>query len=264
MRNAMKRAFLSIFVIAASGAYVVHETYGGANLSGALAGTADPLQERVPGDAAVAPTLAGPAEPVQEVVPADPAVEPALPQPAPEVDVRAAPPEPASPPPPEPPPVQPVAVVTAEIQGPAPATVPDVAEGPAPVPLPAPVPIPRLKHSRKPAADATMKETSAPVSAAYVQAQYRDGTYRGAVANAYYGMVQVEATIQGGRLVSVKAVRYPSDRQTSRRINRQALPMLQGEAISAQSAKVDIISGATLTSRAYRRSLDAALAGAGA
>ncbi|WP_033838607.1 FMN-binding protein [Mesorhizobium loti] len=88
---------------------------------------------------------------------------------------------------------------------------------------------------------------------------FADGTYVGPVTDAYYGLVQIQASIQGGRLTSLKVLRYPNDRSTSVRINRQALPMLRDEAIAAQNANVDIISGATLTSRAFRQSLAGAL-----
>ncbi len=77
-----------------------------------------------------------------------------------------------------------------------------------------------------------------------------------------WGMVRVQAVIQNGQLKNVQALDYPSDRRTSQRINQQALPWLETEVIQAQSANVDIISGATLTSQAYMRSLQAALASA--
>ena len=79
------------------------------------------------------------------------------------------------------------------------------------------------------------------------------------VVDAYYGLVQIQAVVQGGRLAGIKVLQYPSDRRTSVFINRQALPMLRDEVVTAQSANVDIISGATLTSEAFIRSLDAAL-----
>ncbi len=91
-----------------------------------------------------------------------------------------------------------------------------------------------------------------------------DGDYTGPAVDAYYGLVQVRATIRGGRLVSLDVLRYPADRRTSRYINSQALPMLQNEVIQAQSARVYAISGATLTSRAFLSSLDSALRQAGA
>ena len=88
---------------------------------------------------------------------------------------------------------------------------------------------------------------------------FADGTYTGPAADAYYGLIQIQASIQGGRLTALKVLKYPNDRRTSVSINRQALPMLRDEAISAQSANVDIISGATLTSRAFIQSLGGAL-----
>ena len=84
---------------------------------------------------------------------------------------------------------------------------------------------------------------------------YADGAYTGPVADAYYGLIQIQAVVQGGRLAGIKVLQYPSDRRTSVLINRQALPMLRDEVVSAQSANVDIISGATLTSEAFIRSL---------
>jgi len=88
---------------------------------------------------------------------------------------------------------------------------------------------------------------------------FRDGKYPGPSVNAYYGLVRVEAEIQGGRITSVSVLRYPSDRSTSRYINSRALPVLESEVVSAQSARVDIVTGATLTSTAYIRSLQSAL-----
>ncbi len=88
---------------------------------------------------------------------------------------------------------------------------------------------------------------------------YADGVYTGPPADAYYGIIQIQALVQGGQLTALKVLKYPSDRRTSININRQALPMLRDEAISAQSANVDIISGATLTSRAFIQSLRGAL-----
>lgn len=88
---------------------------------------------------------------------------------------------------------------------------------------------------------------------------YADGVYTGPAADAYYGIIQIQALVQGGHLTALKVLKYPNDRRTSVSINRQALPMLRDEAISAQSADVDIISGATLTSKAFIQSLGGAL-----
>ena len=81
--------------------------------------------------------------------------------------------------------------------------------------------------------------------------------------NAYWGNVQVKAVIRGGKVSDVQFVDYPHDRRTSQRINDYALPVLKTEAIQKQSANVNIISGATLTSEAFVRSLQSALSKAG-
>lgn len=88
---------------------------------------------------------------------------------------------------------------------------------------------------------------------------YKDGTYVGQVVDAYYGNVQVEAIVQGGKIADVQFLDYPRDRRTSRFINQQATPWLIQEAVQVQSANVDLISGATFTSQAFVMSLDAAL-----
>lgn len=89
--------------------------------------------------------------------------------------------------------------------------------------------------------------------------QYRDGEYEGPVVDAYYGDVQVKAVIEGGKLTDVVFLDYPHNRQTSERVNQQAMPYLKEEALHAQSAEVDIITGATQTSLAFKKSLKAAL-----
>jgi len=89
--------------------------------------------------------------------------------------------------------------------------------------------------------------------------QYRDGTYTGKKADAYYGVVQVRAHVQGGRLTAVDVLEYPSDRHVSREISDYVLPILQTEAVEAQDAAVDLVTGATLTAIAYIRSLNTAL-----
>lgn len=91
----------------------------------------------------------------------------------------------------------------------------------------------------------------------------RDGSFVGNGYDAYYGVVQVQAVVRNGQLADVKALQFPNHSGESRSINRQALPMLLQEAVSAQNARVRIISGATLTSRAYIASLNDALAQAG-
>lgn len=82
----------------------------------------------------------------------------------------------------------------------------------------------------------------------------------GAVFQNRWGEVQVEATFApDGTLTSVTALRTPNDRDKSVRINDAAVPRLNAEAISAQGAAVDTVSGATYTSNDYRRSLQSAI-----
>lgn len=92
-----------------------------------------------------------------------------------------------------------------------------------------------------------------------MMAGYKDGQYTGNAADAFYGLIQVKATISGGKITDIQFLQYPNDRNTSVEINRQAMPMLKQEALSTQNAHVDIISGATDTSQAFVESLANAL-----
>ncbi len=88
---------------------------------------------------------------------------------------------------------------------------------------------------------------------------YRDGTYTGPSVDVNWGLVQVQTTIQGGKITNVQFLQYPNERNTSVRINSFAVPQLEQEAIQAQSANVDIVTGATLTSEGFQQSLQDAL-----
>ena len=74
-----------------------------------------------------------------------------------------------------------------------------------------------------------------------------------------YGDVQVAITLRGGRLTDVRALQLPFDHPRSQFISSQAEPLLRQEALQAQSARIDILSGATYTSDAYAQSLQTAL-----
>ncbi len=90
-------------------------------------------------------------------------------------------------------------------------------------------------------------------------AQYRDGTFTGSVENAYYGNVQVSATIQGGKITNIDFLQSPDENPNSIYVNQQADPYLKQEAIKAQSSNVSTVSGATFTSSAFIQSLTSAL-----
>jgi uncharacterized protein with FMN-binding domain len=74
-----------------------------------------------------------------------------------------------------------------------------------------------------------------------------------------YGDVQVSVTVSGGQIVDVQALALPSDRQKSAEISQYAGPILRDEALQAQSANINIVSGASYTSQSYAQSLQGAL-----
>lgn len=86
-----------------------------------------------------------------------------------------------------------------------------------------------------------------------------DGSYTGSAANTRYGPVQVLVTVSGGRIVDVQVPEYPSSNSKDRQINERALPTLISETTDAQSADIDMVSGATFTSEGYIQSLQSAL-----
>jgi uncharacterized protein with FMN-binding domain len=87
---------------------------------------------------------------------------------------------------------------------------------------------------------------------------YADGVYTGPAEYTRWGDVQVQVTIRNGKITSVEEVQAPSDGR-SVRINSRAQPILESEAVAAQNANIDAVSGATYTSETYTASLQAAL-----
>jgi uncharacterized protein with FMN-binding domain len=83
-------------------------------------------------------------------------------------------------------------------------------------------------------------------------------TVKGPVVQMRWGPVQVTIVVKGKKVADVKAT-YPNERPRSAYINKQAIPWLRSEVLKAQSANIDLISGATMTSEAYDTSLLAAL-----
>ena len=75
--------------------------------------------------------------------------------------------------------------------------------------------------------------------------------------------MQVQLTVSGGKVTAVDVVEYPNSNGRDQEINAQALPILVKETLSAQSAKIDMVSGATYTSEGYLTSLQSALDQAG-
>ncbi len=107
---------------------------------------------------------------------------------------------------------------------------------PVQTPVPAPAPVPATPQGR-----------------------YKNGVYTSAVTDAYYGNVQIKTTISGGNITNIVFLQYPADRSTSRQIAEYSMPILVQEAITAQNANIDGVSGATATSRAFIEALQGTL-----
>jgi uncharacterized protein with FMN-binding domain len=88
---------------------------------------------------------------------------------------------------------------------------------------------------------------------------YNDGEYVGSSVDDYYGSIQVKAIISNNKLTDIQFLNYPHNTSNSIRVNSRALPILKQEAIVAQSATIDAVSGASATSPAFIESLTSAL-----
>ena len=84
-------------------------------------------------------------------------------------------------------------------------------------------------------------------------------TITGTAVDTRYGPVQVKVTFSGTTITAVDTVQYPSESGRDVEINSQALPILQQETLSKQSAQIDTVSGATYTSEGYIQSLQSAI-----
>jgi uncharacterized protein with FMN-binding domain len=102
-------------------------------------------------------------------------------------------------------------------------------------------------------ATATRTRSTAPTGSGL-----RAGTYPGSTVTHKYGTLRVTITVGGGRITGITES-YATSLPTSRQINEDAIPKLRQEALAAQSAHIDTVSGATYTSDAYRTSLQAAI-----
>ena len=84
-------------------------------------------------------------------------------------------------------------------------------------------------------------------------------TVTGDVASTQWGPVQVQLTLQSGKITDVNVLQYPNGNHRDAEINDYALPILIDETKQVQSAQIDMVSGATVTSDGYIRSLQSAL-----
>jgi uncharacterized protein with FMN-binding domain len=126
-----------------------------------------------------------------------------------------------------------------------------------PTPRPSPSAAPRRSAVVRRLSPTPVRATTAPPPPA--PPAPRSVTVNGTPIDTMYGPVQVQVTVRGGRLVRADAIDYPQGGGRDQEINSQAIPELDDEALQAQSAQIDTVSGATFTSDGYRQSLQSAL-----
>jgi uncharacterized protein with FMN-binding domain len=103
------------------------------------------------------------------------------------------------------------------------------------------------------------RATAAPTVPRTAPAPKAVRTVAGATVMTQYGPVQVQIRVRGSRIVAITNLALPFDRSRSQEISDVAGPLLRSEALQAQSASIDVVSGATYTSNGYAQSLQSAL-----
>ncbi len=84
-------------------------------------------------------------------------------------------------------------------------------------------------------------------------------TVTGPKVNTRWGPVQVAITVVSGKITAVSVPVYPSGNGKDHEINSYALPILIDETVKAQTASIDMVSGATVSSQGYLTSLQGAI-----
>jgi uncharacterized protein with FMN-binding domain len=111
----------------------------------------------------------------------------------------------------------------------------------------------------EPAAGSSHPAQPAATSPAPTAAGRRARSATGPVENFGYGSIAVRITVVGSRITAVTVPVLDPLEPQSQQISEQAIPILRSEVLSAQSAQIDGVSGATYTSEGYVNSLQAAL-----
>jgi uncharacterized protein with FMN-binding domain len=101
--------------------------------------------------------------------------------------------------------------------------------------------------------------TSGPTSGSKSGSSGSATTITGDSVDTRWGPVQVRITVQNGKITAAEAVVYPNGNGRDQMINSYALPVLNQEAVQANSAQIDAVSGATVTSGGYQQSLQSAV-----
>lgn len=87
----------------------------------------------------------------------------------------------------------------------------------------------------------------------------QSGAIAGDAVMTRYGAVQVQITVSGGKITAADVLQVPNQDRRDQMINGQAVPILDQEAVAAQSSRIDSVSGATYTSDGYIQSLQSAI-----
>ena len=117
----------------------------------------------------------------------------------------------------------------------------------------------KAKASPRPRVRASQLAVVTPTATHAASPAATSATVNGQATDTRYGPVQVQITVRRGHLVRVDAIDYPQGGGRDQEINSRAIPQLDQEALQAQSAQIDTVSGATYTSDGYRTSLQSAL-----
>ncbi|MER7280589.1 FMN-binding protein [Dactylosporangium sp. NPDC000244] len=129
-------------------------------------------------------------------------------------------------------------------------------------PAPGATPTPGTKTATtQPAGTKTTAPATKPTTTAAKppRTTMKDGTFNGNPIYVDYGNVELSIVVSGGKITDVKVLDSPSEHSRSVQINNSALPKLRAEALAAQSADIDTVSGATYTSSGYKLSLQSAI-----
>lgn len=122
---------------------------------------------------------------------------------------------------------------------------------------------PTTAGAATPAASASASPSASAAKTASAGSGVKNGTFTGTAESNPFGDVQVQAVISGGKLTNVVVLQVPDRGGYEDQIVQVAVPELKSEALSAQSANIDVVSGATYTSQGYAESLQSALDQAG-
>lgn len=125
-------------------------------------------------------------------------------------------------------------------------------------PTPSPTDLPSTS-----ATTTTPQATTATTDATTQAGTAASSTYTGDEVDTRWGIVQVQITVADGKIVTSKVVQVPWDNPRDQQINSRAVPVYNSDAVAAQSADIDVISGATVTWQGYTQSLQSAIDQAG-